>query len=90
MLFNNDTSNCSTGARERNGTFKTSVASDSDSSALSVACRGCPDLSVVSGGSGSASDRVWMSSMPSIAKGTPLAKYNDILVIKYQLIEIIE
>ena len=83
MSFDNDASNCSPSATGKNGTSETSVASISESSALSVASRGCSDLSVVSGGKGSESGRVWMPSVPSIAKGTPPANYNDLLTINY-------
>ena len=90
MLFDNDTSIFSTGATGKNGTSETSAASVSELSALSVASRGCSDLSVVSGGSRSASDRVWMSLVPSIAKGMPSANYNDLIAINSQLIQITE
>ena len=33
---------------------------------------------------------VWMSSVPSITKGTPPIEYNELLAINRQLIEIIE
>ena len=92
MSFNNDRSSSITGGTGQNGTPKTSVASVSESSALSVASRGCSDVSVVIVGNGSVSvsGRVWMSLVPSIAKRTPLVNYNDLLAINNQLIEIIE
>ena len=90
MLFNDDASNCPTGATGQNGTSKTSVASVSELSALSVAPRGGSDLSVVSSGSSSGSGRVWMSLVPLIAKEALPENYSDILAINYQLIEIIE
>ena len=47
-------------------------------------------MSAVSGGSGSGSGRIWMSSVPSIAKGTPPIEYNELIAIDRQLIQIIE
>ena len=90
MLFNNDASSFITGATGQNGTSKTSVASVSESSSLSVAPRGGSDVSIMLGGSGSGRDRVWMSSVPSTAKWTLPREYNELLAINRQLIKIIE
>ena len=70
MSFDNNTSSCITGDTGENGASKSSVASVYESSALSVVSRGGSDVYVVSSGSRSGSGRVWMSSVPSIAKGT--------------------
>ena len=47
-------------------------------------------MSKVSGGSGSVSVRVWMSSVPLIAKEKLPSEYNALLLINKQLIHIIE
>ena len=44
----------------------------------------------MSGGSGSGSDSVCMSSVPLSAKGTPPREYNELPAINRQLIQIIE
>ena len=79
LSTNADNSICSTSKTGKNGTSASSVASVSVAS-ISEVPRDSSDVVVVSGCI-STSDRVWMSSVPSIAKEMPPSEYNALLAI---------
>lgn len=79
------TDNDSASGMVENGTSTNSSESLASSSSASTS-----STIESSTGGGEGSGRVWMSSVPASARGTPPREYNDLLAINKQLIRIIE